>query len=347
MKRNPRFLAQGMLVLTAQLLLVTGTAMGQDKATGRLTMYGSTQEMSVRHIAETFTKETGIKVDWIRMSTGETLNRIRAERNNPRASIWYAGPGTAHLVAVSEGLLQPYLSPNRNKIPRQYMDEQGFWTGVFVTTFVFTSNPVILKERGLKPPTSYYDILGPEWKGLIAVANPATSGTGHLFAASVVHWLGEEKAFKDYFKKFHANTFQYPKSGMGPAEMAGRGEIAMGITMLPDSHYLIRQGHNFVLTVPKEGLGFSLEPVSMLKGAPEPVEAKRFVDWILSAQGQRAVYGIFPYPTVVGTNPEGFPKEKVVDLEMPFFKDWDINTVAKQYSALLNRFQKEIMFESK
>ena len=50
---------------------------------------------------------------------------------------------------------------------------------------------------------------------------------------------------------------------------------------------------------------------------------------------------------MVGTNPEGFPKEKVVDLDMPFFKDFDINTVAKQYSAVLNRFQKEIMFESK
>jgi iron(III) transport system substrate-binding protein len=344
MKHSAQFFAFGMAVLMAGLLMVSGPAAGQEK---HLTVYGSTQEMGVRHITEAFTKDTGIKVDWIRMSTGETLNRIRAEKSNPRASIWLCGPGTAHMVGASEGLLQPYLSPLRSKIARQHMDAQGLWTGVFLTSFVFTSNPTILKERGLKAPTSYLDVLAPEWKGQIAMANPTTSGTGHLFLASVVHWVGEEKAFTDYFKKFHANSFQYPKSGMGPAEMAGRGEIASGITMLADSYYLMQQGHKFILTPPKEGLGFSLEPVSMLKGAPQPEEAKRFIDWILSAQGQRGVYGIFPYPTVVGTNPEGYPKEKAVDIEMPFFKDFDINVVAKQYSELLNRFQKEIMFEAK
>jgi iron(III) transport system substrate-binding protein len=330
-------------ILMAGLLVAAGPAAGQEK---KLTVYGSTQEMGVRHITEAFSKDTGVKVEWIRMSTGETLNRIRAEKNNPRASIWLAGPGTAHMIGASEGLLQPYLSPLRAKISRQYMDDQGLWTGVFLTSFVFTNNPTILKERGLKEPKSYLDILTPEWKGQIAVANPTTSGTGHLFLASVVHLMGEEKAFA-YFKKFHANSFQYPKSGMGPAEMAGRGEIASGITMFADSYYLMRQGHKFTLTVPKEGLGFSLEPVSILKGAPQPEEAKRFVDWILSPQGQRGVYGIFAYPTVVGTNPEGYPKEKVVDLEMPFFKDFDINVVAKQYGALLKRFEKEVMFEAK
>jgi iron(III) transport system substrate-binding protein len=115
--------------------------------------------------------------------------------------------------------------------------DQELWTGVFLASFVFTNNPAILKERGLTAPTSYLDVLKPEWKGQIAVANPTTtSGTGHLFIASVVYWLGEEKAFTDYLKKFHANSFQYPKSGMGPAEMAGRGEITSGITMFADSY---------------------------------------------------------------------------------------------------------------
>jgi iron(III) transport system substrate-binding protein len=344
MKQMAGFFASGVAILMTGLLLATGSSAGQEK---RLTVYGSTQEMAVRYITEAFTKDTGIKVDWIRMSTGETLNRIRAEKSNPRASIWLLGPGTAHMIGAAEGLLQPYLSPLRAKISRQYMDEQGLWTGVSLTGFVFTNNPTILKERGLQEPKSYLDLLKPEWKGQFAVANPTTSGTGHLFVASLVHWLGEEKAFTDYLKKFHANSFQYPKSGMGPAEMAGRGEIACGITMFPDSYYLMRQGHKFTLTVPREGQGFSIETVSMLKGAPQPEEAKRLIDWILSPQGQRGVYGIFPYPTVVGTNPEGFPKEKVVDLDMPFFKDFDINAVAKQYGAVLNRFQKEIMFESK
>jgi iron(III) transport system substrate-binding protein len=183
MKHSARFFAFGVAVLMAGLLMASGPAAGQEK---RLTVYGSTQEMGVRHITEAFTKDTGIKVDWIRMSTGETLNRIRAEKSNPHASIWLAGPGTAHMVGASEGLLQPYLSPLRAKIARAHMDDQGLWTGVFLTSFVFTSNPVILKERGLQAPTSYLDVLKPGWKGQIAVANPTTSGTGHLFVASAL-----------------------------------------------------------------------------------------------------------------------------------------------------------------
>ena len=91
MRQRVRLCVVGMAVLTVGLLMVSGPAAGQEK---RLTVYGSTQEMGVRHITEAFTKDTGIKVDWIRMSTGETLNRIRAEKSNPRASIWLCGPGT-------------------------------------------------------------------------------------------------------------------------------------------------------------------------------------------------------------------------------------------------------------
>lgn len=310
----------------------------------RLTLYGSTQEMGVDHVVSEFEAQTGIEVSWIRMSTGETLNRLRAEANNPQASVWFAGPGTAHMVGASEGLTQPYCSPVRSEIDPRYIDEDCYWTGAFVTTFAFTSNPRLLEEYGLDEPSSYYDILTPEWANQIAVSNPGTSGTAYLWLATLVQLLGEEAAF-EYFRGFNANAFQFPRSGMAPALMAGRAEIAMGITMSADSYYLIaEEGYDLTIAYPREGVGFSIEPVSIIAGAPEPEAAQIFVDWLLSADGQRAIYGVFAYPTVVGTNTAAIPpaSEAVMDADIPFM-DFDIAQAAADYDRLIRRFEDEIL----
>lgn len=331
-------------VVIVAMLVLSLTVLASAQKT--LTLYGSTQEMGVRHIVEAFERDTGVKVNWIRLSTGEALNRLRAEKNNPQASVWLLGPGTSHLVAKEEGLLEPYFSPMREFIDEQYMDPEGYWTGVFVTTFAFTSNPQILKEYGLEEPTSYYDILKPEWKNLYAVSNPATSGTAYLWLATMVQLLGEDEAF-EYLKQFDDGCFQYSKSGMAPAQMAGRGEIAMGITMAPDSYYLIEEGYDLSLAYPKEGVGYSLEPVSLIKGGPEPEVAREFVDWLLSPAGQKAVYGIFKYPLIVGTNREAVPAEpeaEGVPLEVPFMEGFDLVWMAENYDRLIERFENEIMY---
>lgn len=329
-------------VFTAVLLPQGAVGFSQDRPTGRLTLYGSTQEMAVRHVVQAFERDTYIKVRWIRMSTGETLSRLRAERRNPQASIWFAGPGTAHVVAADEGLLEPYASPRRSLIAPEHQDPNGYWAGVFYNGYVFASNPKILAERKLQPPTSYADLLRPEWHKQFAVSNPATSGTAFLFVASLVQLMGEDAAFR-YFRDFNRNVFQYPKSGIAPAQMASRGEIAMGITMLGDTFFLIKEGHNLIITVPKEGVGFSLEPVSIVKGAPEPVDARAFVDWVLGPRGQAAIYEIFPYPSVVGTNPQARPARKAIDVELPYLKGFDTRWMAKHYDRLIERFQNEIL----
>jgi iron(III) transport system substrate-binding protein len=97
---------------------MSGPAAAQEN---RLTVYGSTQETGVRHITEAFTKDTGINVDWIRMSSGETLNRIRAEKSNPRASIWLCRRGTAH------GRRERGASP-AVPVPATHQDRVRVWT---------------------------------------------------------------------------------------------------------------------------------------------------------------------------------------------------------------------------
>lgn len=88
-------------------------------------------EQSAKVVASEFEKDTGIKVNFVRMSGGETLSRIRAEKNNPQASVWYGGSADSFIMAKKEGLLEAYKSPNAEKIKPEFKDADGYWTGIY------------------------------------------------------------------------------------------------------------------------------------------------------------------------------------------------------------------------
>ena len=85
---------------------------GNDK---ELVMYMGIVEQAAKVVASEFEKDTGIKVKFVRMSGGETLSRIRAEKNNPQASLWYGGSADSFIMAKKEGLLEAYKSPTRKR----------------------------------------------------------------------------------------------------------------------------------------------------------------------------------------------------------------------------------------
>lgn len=91
------------VVLLVLFALLPGSAQGQERPTGELTMYSSTIEVVVREVAAAFQQQTGLKVNYIRMSTGEAFNRIRAERTRAQASVWFVGSGDSYLAVVENG----------------------------------------------------------------------------------------------------------------------------------------------------------------------------------------------------------------------------------------------------
>ena len=115
------------------------------KAGKELVMYMGIVEQAAKVVASEFEKDTGIKVKFVRMSGGETLSRIRAEKNNPQASLWYGGSADSFIMAKKEGLLEAYKSPNAEKIKADFKDPDGFWTGIYQGYLGF-----ILTNAGLK-----------------------------------------------------------------------------------------------------------------------------------------------------------------------------------------------------
>ncbi len=164
-----------LLVIVALLLSVLpAQAQGGDT----LTVLCTPQEDWCVAMTQAFQEQTGIATSYVRMSSGESLARLRATVDNPEFSVWWGGPADGFIAAAEEGLVEPYESPNAAVIDPQYKDAENFtWTGVYVGALGFCSNQEILDELGVEPPTSWEDLLNPALQGNVAMAHPATSGT--------------------------------------------------------------------------------------------------------------------------------------------------------------------------
>ena len=249
-------------------------------------MYAGIDEQEALGLTKQFEKDTGVKTSMVRMSGGELLARVKAEKANPKASVWFGGPAESFIQAVDEGLLDTYNSPNAKDIPDRYKDKNKYWTGFQTGYLGFVCNSKLLKEKGLEVPKSWDDLLKPEYKGQIVVANPASSGTAYTFLATLIQLKGEKEGI-DYLKKLDGQIKQYPKTGAAPAQMAGMGEAMIGICYMHDGITYEKQGYkDIVLSEPSEGTGYMVDSVALIKGGPDKEAAEKFVDWILTKKVQ-------------------------------------------------------------
>jgi iron(III) transport system substrate-binding protein len=246
------------------------------------------------------------------------------------------------LTLKADGLLEPYKSPEAAAIPDKYKDPEGYWTGTDVDFIGFASNKKFLQEKGIKAPLSWEDLTRPEFAGQICLGSPSTSGTGYTFLTTVLQLMGEQKGW-DYVKRFNANVAQYTRSGIGPTQLVGRGEVGVGILFAHDILGSIDRGFPIEMSLPSEGTGYDLFCVVMLKGAPEMSSAQKFVDWSCTSESVEllAASEYFDVPTN--------PKAKVHDLVKPYqsakLVNFDFNwagssTVRQQ---LVDRFTNDIL----
>lgn len=306
---------------------------------GTLTILGTPQEDWVKATAEAFEKKTGIKTNYIRLSAGEALARIKAEKGNPSFSIWWGGPADQFIDAKGQGLLEQYKSPTADKIPPQYKDAEGFWTGIYVGTLGFASNKELLAKKGLKAPTSWDDLLKPEFKGQVVVAHPASSGTSYTMLSTVLQIRGDTAGW-DYIKKLHSQVFQYTKVGALPGEIVGRGEALVGIIFSHDTVKYVKQGYPLELSFPAEGTGYEIGGMAIIKGAKQSAEAKMFYDWALTKEAQEIGPSTLSFQ--LPTSPEAKVDSNSIPLEKVTTIKYDFVASGKAREARLKKFVDEI-----
>ena len=232
----------------------------------------------------TFQKETGIEVAMVRKSSGEIFAQIRAEAANPKNDIWWAGTGDPHLQAAAGGFTEAYQSPQLPKL-QPWAQEQaktsGYRTvGVYMGLLGIGYNPEVLKARKIAPPKCWKDLLKPEFAGEIQISNPNSSGTAYTAMATFVQLFGENEGFA-YMKALGDNVSQYTKSGSAPAKALGRGETGIGVTFLHDLLKEAMAGMPVDVLAPCEGTGFEIGSMSIIKGARNMENAKKFYEFAL------------------------------------------------------------------
>ena len=277
---------KSILMFLAVSMIMLSLTVPSFAAKDRILAYTTLDEPLARAVFEAYEKDTGVKVEWVRLSTGEAVARMEAERKNPQVDIWFGGVGLGHIEAKDKGLTTPYVSPNAKNIPAKFKDKDGYWTGIYAGALCFVSNINRLKELGVEAPKSWADALKPEFKGHIQMANPASSGTAYNVIATVVQLWGEEKGF-EYMRDLHKNISQYTKSGSAPGKNAAIGEIPVGIGYAHDQVKLVSQGYPLVITFPSEGTGFEVASISLVKGGPNPELAKKLIDWALTERAAK------------------------------------------------------------
>ncbi|WP_346355161.1 ABC transporter substrate-binding protein [Azotosporobacter soli] len=342
MQKRSRLLALLLTVLMLSTLLAgCGGQSAKPEAKGqKLTLYCGLMEDHMVKAVQEFEKETGIKVEAVRMSSGEIMGRIKAEKGAPKASVWFGGPADAFVQAKEDGLLEKYASPNAVKVPAQFKDADGYWTGIYVGYLGFVSNQKLLAEKNVAAPASWDDLLKPEFKGQIVLANPGSSGTAYTMLATIVQLMGEEKGL-DYMKKLNAQVKTYPKSGTAPGRMAGQGEAMVGISFLHDGIKYREEGmKDIVLTAPSDGTGYEIGSVAVIKGGPDQEAAQKFVDWVLSKKGQELGQTVGSYQFL--TNPDALAPKQADELKATKLIKYDLDWAGKNKSALVEKWSNAI-----
>ncbi|MEG0541461.1 MAG: ABC transporter substrate-binding protein [Angelakisella sp.] len=253
----------------------------------KLTVYVGLTEDHGNAVCKAFEAKTGVKTSMIRMSGGEILAKIAAEKGNPQASVWYGGPADSFISAKIDGLLENYVSPSAAKIPDKFKDAEGAWTGIYTGYMGFICNKKLIEEKGATVPQSWDDLLKPEFKGQVVVASPLSSGTGYTLIATHVQRLGGEEKAMEYLLKLNGQIKQYPKSGIAGAQSASLGEAMVGIGFLHDGVKYFQEGYtDNVMVSPTDGSGYEIGATAIIKGAPDLEAAKMFTDFVLSPEGQ-------------------------------------------------------------
>ena len=296
---------------TALAAIGMAALVSSAEAKGRLVVYCSNTNAQCEAVSKAFGEKYDVRVSVSRDGTGSTLAKIDAQKKNPQADVWYGGTLDPHSQAGEMGLLEAYQSPNLKDITENFRDpakiKGNMSSAIYIGVLGLGVNTERLKAKNIPEPVCWSDLIKPEYKDEIQIADPQSSGTAYTALATFIQLWDEDKAF-EYLKGLNNNISQYTKSGITPSRNAARGETAVGIGFLHDYVLEKEKGAPLKLIIPCEGTGYEIGGMSIIKGARNIDNAKLFVDYVLSVEGQEMAWRKGQsYQTLTNVNAENSP----------------------------------------
>ena len=292
MARNSGAIATllGVLALVAACGRPAEAPAGSATEPRTVTIYVSTDRVFSEPVLREYERRSGVKVNPV-YDTEETkstglANRLLAEKNRPQADVFWSNEPVRTLVLKSRGVLAPYQSPNADGIPAALIDPEHFWTGFSARIRVIAYNTSLLRAE--QAPRSVLDLADVRWKGQVAIADPRFGSTS--FHVAALYALAGDEKMDDFFRRLKENGVRIVDSNSTVRDLVARGEVKVGLTDTDDVNVAIESGQPVAMMLPdRDGLGVPVMPnmVSLIASAPHPDEAKRLIDYLLSADVER------------------------------------------------------------
>ena len=227
-----------------------------------------------------------VDVQWVDMGSQEVLDRVRSERANPQADVWFGAPSQLFQTAAEDSLLEPY-APDWSAAVGEYRDPQSRYHGIYLTPEVIAYNSEVVDSA--TAPQDWDEVLDPRWRGQVLIRDPLASGTMRtIFGMMVqrsIRETGSPEAGYEWLRRLDAQTKEYVLNPTLLYQKLARQEGLVTLWDMPDIEMLkAKTGYPIDYVFPRSGTPVVVDGIAVVRGAQNPELARRFVDFVGSEQ---------------------------------------------------------------
>lgn len=224
----------------------------------------------------------GVDVQWLDLGSQEILDRLRSEKANPQADLWWGAPSTLFSRAARENLLEPYRPSWHDQVGAESRGSGDFWYGTYLTPEVIVYNSTLLKREEV--PSDWDQFVDPRWKDRIILRDPLASGTMQIiFASILLRSLQQHRSLEPgytWLRKLDANNKEYVLNPTLLYQKLARGEAALTLWNLTDIEIQrTRYNYPFQYIVPSSGTPLVAEGIALVRGSRRATLARQFYEW--------------------------------------------------------------------
>jgi iron(III) transport system substrate-binding protein len=336
----------GLFVFALVAAAVVGAAACRKDDRATLTIYSPHGRDLLTLVETTFeSANPSVDVRWLDMGSQEVYDRIRSEKANPQADVWFGGPNTIFARGVRDGLLEAYRPSWAGSIPEESRGAGDLYFGVYRTPAAILYNREAVAPADA--PREWDDMLDPRFAKKVLIRDPMASGTmraiwGWILAKSVAETGSPDRGF-EWLRRLDAQTKEYVVQSTLLCEKIVRREGLVTMWDLPDILLEAEKTDALAWVFPESGTPVIDDAVALVKGAKHPEAAKQLIEWLGTPEAQRlAAERTFRLPARTDLPPEtlpGWARETEAKLR-PAKIDWDL--VEREGPGWMARWDREI-----
>ncbi|AWA01164.1 ABC transporter substrate-binding protein [Klebsiella variicola subsp. variicola] len=247
-----------------------------------LTVYTAGPGSLAKSLASGFEQQTGVKVTVFQATTGKVMARLEAEQANPQADVLISASWDTAEDLHQRGWLLPFASANADQVPANLKSADYIAQGVSALGIVWNS------KSGTPEPKEWLDLTQPAFKDKVTTPDPALSGASLDLLIGLQNSMGDQawQLFDDLKK--NGMVVSGPNAQAVTPVMQGAKAAVFGAVDYV-SYGNIQQGESLKVIFPASGTVIAPRPMMILKTSQHADDAKAFIDYVLSPEGQARV----------------------------------------------------------